>query len=295
MIDNIETKQYKFKISDVLITVDIDQSLSNINYLDKPDIKSYIKYHHYHMGHELFFVEDTPLMLFSDIKASEYKNCILSIPPKFNHFSYRQKDYRLVFSFSFDTKNTSNFAVFLKKLSESGAPQKLEKDELVMSYMRELSDITSRKSSISDEIVVSLLKLIFYKIYTLNTHKQIEATLSPKESFTLKIDKIISSFQDDINLQTVANALHLSTKQASRIIRKIYNKPLSDLLTEKRLAVASLLLRHSNNTISEIVEYINFPSESYFYIQFKKAYGCTPHKYKKLYATEVIHGNNLDI
>lgn len=281
MPSNIKTKQYKFKMNNVQICVDIDNSFSIINYLEQAKATSYINNQHYHIVHELFFIEECPLTLFSDNITLDYKDCILSIPPKFSHFSYRQKDYRLLFSFTYDEKNTNNFAVFLKTLSESGAARKLEKDELVMSYVRELSNLISYNDSTNDEIVVSLLKLIFYKIYNLNTHKQNEANLSINESYILKIDNIINSFQDDITLQTVADALHLSTKQASRIITKNYNKPLSALLTEKRLTVASLLLRHTDKTISEIVEYINFPSESYFYLQFKKAYGCTPHKYKK--------------
>ncbi len=284
MPGNIETKQYKFKMNNVHICVDIDNSFSVINHPEQAKAASFIKYQHYHIAHELFFIEDCPLTLFSNNTTSDYKDCILSIPPKFSHTSCRQKDYRLLFSFTSDGKNANNFALFLKALSESSTPQKLEKDELVMSYVRELSNLISYNDSTNDEIVVSLLKLIFYKIYTLNTHKRSETNLSTNESYILKIDNIISSFQDDITLQTVADALHLSTKQASRIITKNYKKTLSALLMEKRLTVASLLLRHTDKTISEIVEYINFPSESYFYLQFKKAYGCTPYKYKKMQA-----------
>lgn len=284
MFDNIETRQYKFKMNNVNITVDLDNSFSGITFDHKPDIMSYIKYQHYHIAHELFFVEDSPLTVFTDNKATDYKNCVLNIPPKFRHLSFRQKDYRIFFSFSCDEKATGNFAQFMNTLSDFSVPQKLETDELIMSYVRELSAFILSKNSMTDEIVISLLKLIFYKIYTLNTHKQTDKPLSTNESHILKIDNIIQYFQNDINLQTVADTLHLSTKQTSRIITKTYKKPLSALLAEKRLSVACLLLRHTDNTISEIVEYINFPSESYFYMQFKKTYGCTPHKYKKMYA-----------
>lgn len=58
-------------------------------------------------------------------------------------------------------------------------------------------------------------------------------------------------------------------------------------MIEKRLSVATELLLRSDKTIQEIVEYVNFPSERYFYSQFKKAFNCTPYKYKKLKTKEI--------
>ena len=287
MFKNIETKQYRFKMNNVTITVDLDSSFHKLSFADEPNMISYIKYQHYHIAHELFFVEESPITLLADGKAYEYKNCILSIPPKFNHLSFRQKDYRILFSFSYDEEKSNSFANFLKTIGDSSSPQKLEIDSDIISYIRELSNIVTSKSSMSEEVALSILKLIFYKIYVLNTHKQNDSAPSTSESYILKIDKIINSFQNDINLQTVADSLHLSTKQTSRIIAKAYKKSLSELLKEKRLNVACLLLRHTDKTISEIVEYVNFPSESYFYFQFKKTFGCTPYKYKKIKDTEL--------
>ncbi len=286
MFGNIQSKNYKFKINNVLITVDVDNSFSKVNHPYKADIMSYIRYQHYHMIHELFFIKDSPLSVFSSDKTVKYDNCAVCIPPKLNHLSFREKGYRILFAYTCDDKNTSNFAKFMKSLSDFPTPRKLETDEVIMVYMQELAKVLSSKTSVNDEIVVALLKLIFYKLYKLNTTNQNEIVHSSNQSYILKIDAMINQYQKDINLQTIADVLHLSTKQASRIIIKTYKKSLSVLLTEKRLNVACLLLRYTDYTISEIVEYINFPSESYFYQQFKKAYGCTPYKYKKMHLTQ---------
>ena len=53
------------------------------------------------------------------------------------------------------------------------------------------------------------------------------------------------------------------------------------MLCERRLSVAASLLKNTDMSIAQIVEYINFPSESYFYARFKKAYGITPASYRK--------------
>ncbi len=289
---NIETKQYRFKMNSVTITVDLDNSFHNHRFPNEPDTISYIKYQHYHMAHELFFVEESPITLLTDDNIFEYKNCILSIPPKFSHLSIRQKGYRILFSFTYDEEKNSNFADFLKNLGSSDSPKKLKTDSYIMACLQELLNILVSKNSMSEEIAIAVLKLIFYKMYALNSHKQNDVVPSTNESYILKIDKmLISSFQNDINLKTVADYLHLSTKQTSRIIAKTYNKTLSTLLREKRLNAACHLLRHTDKTISEIVEFINFPSESYFYLQFKKTYGCTPYKYKKMKNKE-LHAEN---
>ena len=101
------------------------------------------------------------------------------------------------------------------------------------------------------------------------------------DSYLVTIDKVLNDYQQKIDLKALAKELNLSTKQASRIIRKNYKTTLSDLLTKKRLSVACSLLTNSNMPIIDIVEYINFPSESYFYSQFKKLYNCTPLQYRK--------------
>ncbi len=280
MFDKDETKNYKFKLDGVAITADIDGSFTDFSFSTAPDIVSYIEYRHYHVAYELFLIEEEPTTILSDSISEEYRNCILIIPPKYDHLSFRKKDYRMLFSFSSEKNKKSGFADFLRELEASSAPTKLIIDEKITTYMHELSRLLSSYDPISEEITATLLKLIFYKMYTLNAHRPENKPLSKNESYILQIDNIINSFEKHIDLGTVASALHLSKKQASRIIAKAYNKPLSQLLTEKRLDAASLLLLHTDKTVSEIVEEVGFPSESYFYSTFKKAYGCTPNKYK---------------
>lgn len=80
--------------------------------------------------------------------------------------------------------------------------------------------------------------------------------------------------------QAIADNLCLSLWQASRTVHKYYNKSPSELLLERKLTVACRLLQYTDSTVAQIVENLDFSSESYFYSQFKKAYGCTPGEYK---------------
>lgn len=281
MPKNFKTERYRFKLCDILFNVDLDSSFFSKTTPVISDVLCKIKQEHYHVTQELFFIGEDPLTVFYDDKSVEYKNCILCIPAKFCHFSSRNNDYRITFSYSYTEKTGKSFEEFFKNICNSPTPIKLETDEKVLTYVSELYDIFISDSYVNEEIATSLLKLIFYKMYTLNTQKQNGSSTLVNESYLLTIDAIINSFQDDINLQTIADALHLSTKQTSRIILKAYNKSLSQLLIEKRLSVACQLLRQTDSSISDIVKHVNFPSESYFYHKFKKEFGCTPYKYKK--------------
>ncbi len=274
------SKTYKFKIEDATVTVTVDVSFSDSCNLSKTDFVSTINYQHCHPVYEMFFIKENALTLFSEGKATEYTNCALCIPPNLNHHSFRQDDHRILFSYKC-AKGTGDFARFINNFSAMSQPFKLKTNPSLMQYIEDFSRQFFLGSNFPGEIAECFFKIVFYKLYELNAKAKKKTTPSAKESYLAEIENIVNYFQNDIDLKTVANALNLSTKQTSRIIVKNYQKPLSALMTEKRLSIACILLKYTNSTISEIVEFVHFPSESYFYSSFKKAYGCTPYKYKK--------------
>ncbi len=271
---------YKFKIADTRISVIIDDYYI-INH-QKQDIKTALLQNnmHYHAVYEMFFVSSSPLLLLTDNESLEYKNCVVCIPPFFRHRSYGNNIHKVFFSVDGLEKATSDFSQFISDYFTAQKPFEFAISEPIEFCINEIELLLKNKNSINNEVIESLLKLIFYYVYLENFKNENKETFSGNESYLIKIDSIINHYQNDINLKTVADELCLSTKQASRIIKKNFKKPLSDLVTEKRLYVACDLLKNSQKSISEIVEHINFSSETYFYYQFKKNYGCTPSEYR---------------
>jgi AraC-like DNA-binding protein len=135
--------------------------------------------------------------------------------------------------------------------------------------------------TISGEIISALFKLIFCDIYENNMSPDLLQPEAKNDSYFITIDRIITNYHKDVNLKILSEKLNLSTKQTSRIVRKYYKMTLSELICKKRLGVASELLINSDMPISDIIEHINFPSESYFFARFKKEYGLTPLKYRE--------------
>ena len=109
-------------------------------------------------------------------------------------------------------------------------------------------------------------------------------TKSPSSflKYIAQIEVIASRiYTEDIKLATIAKELFLSERQVARIIKKAYNCSLSTWIINKKLSVASDLLKNSNKSIAEIIEELNFKTESYFFMLFKQLYGCTPLTYRK--------------
>lgn len=281
---------YSFTLGGVKINADIDVSLSSLT-IDTTYL-SWANEHktlHSHPMHELFFVFDNPMYVKTAYGTTEYRNCILCIPPKFEHCSIRSTDYRIVCSLNFKESGSSDFGSFFARLFSSDDITAVGsiRGEL-KTYLEELCyTLYHGKSDIENEAAVSALKLIFYHIYLSGAESK-EQLNDNKESYYLLTSHIVTGSVDGdepITIGTIADALHLSKKQASRIIYKYYGKPLSEVLLDAKLKRAVYLLTATDIPISEVAGQSNFHSENYFYTKFKETYGETPLHYRKKHRT----------
>lgn len=286
MFENFFSYSYNFTFDEHKFEVDIDDSLSAVERNKKyPNLQQSPL--HSHPMHEFFFVFDSPLYIETDEGETEYKNCIVMVPPRVEHRATRTNDYRFLFSCSIKDSRKTPFTEFMKNiLAEDKIFVINQMTDEVKTYLDELNYITeTQKDEIGRDLSISVLKLIFHHIFTFFTliDKRSDDSYVPSDSYYLIIAKTISYYpQKNVNLATIADALHLSQKQTSRIIKKYYGKSLSEVLLDERLKYAKSLLKSSSLSVSEIATSSRFHSENYFYQCFKRKYGCTPLKYRKL-------------
>lgn len=90
-------------------------------------------------------------------------------------------------------------------------------------------------------------------------------------------------YKEKIYLEDVAERLGITTTYLSRLFKRETGESFADYLIRIRVERAANLLIYSEESISYIAEYVNFPNQSYLGKMFKKVKGMTPNEYRKKY------------
>jgi AraC-like DNA-binding protein len=88
--------------------------------------------------------------------------------------------------------------------------------------------------------------------------------------------------KEGVTLSEIADEVYLSKRQVSRIISKEYGCSLPELINNKRLKAAEILLRTKNLSVARVADEVGISSSGYFYTLFKAKYGVTPLQYRKM-------------
>lgn len=96
-------------------------------------------------------------------------------------------------------------------------------------------------------------------------------------------DFIEKHYREKIHLEDIADHLGLNPSYLSRIFSQEMGMKMQDYIIRERVGHAANMLKYSELKISEIGDYVNFPSQSYFGKMFKKYMEMTPAKYRNLY------------
>ncbi|UOK58539.1 AraC family transcriptional regulator [Bacillus sp. OVS6] len=87
-------------------------------------------------------------------------------------------------------------------------------------------------------------------------------------------------YQEDINLQDIADRFFLSREYISRKFKQDYQATLTDYLTNIRMEKAKKLLENPYLKIYEVAYGVGYQNEKYFSKVFKKQVGLTPNEYR---------------
>lgn len=92
-------------------------------------------------------------------------------------------------------------------------------------------------------------------------------------------------YREKLYLEDVADKIGISPSYLSRCFRKDMGLTFQEYLTRVRLDRASNLLKYSELTLTQIAEYVNFPSQSYFGRVFREHTQMTPKQYRDRFKT----------
>lgn len=99
------------------------------------------------------------------------------------------------------------------------------------------------------------------------------------------LDKVLSyidsHYNEKITTSDLADMCYLSEGYFCRFFKKITGRTASDYIAELRVKKASIMLKNTDSSISEIASQTGFDDANYFARVFKKVNGITPSEYRK--------------
>ncbi len=105
-----------------------------------------------------------------------------------------------------------------------------------------------------------------------------------EESFENKIVittlKYIEENYKNGTLNSISSKLNQPYYKISKLLKEFTGLTFKELLQEKKIQKASVLLKNSNYSIESIVDEVGYENASYFYKIFKKKFGISPKKYR---------------
>ena len=107
--------------------------------------------------------------------------------------------------------------------------------------------------------------------------------LSP--SFPLALARVLRHVRanltrEDLTLAATAEAAFLSPNYLAHLVRKETGSTFTDLVTERRIALAQSLLAHTSRRIADIARSVGFRDEGYFARRFRARVGVSPKAYR---------------
>ncbi len=210
-------------------------------------------------AHKLEFSHDIDGFIFlftSEFYLSQQKNNnrLLEFP---FFFSAEQKNPPLLL-------NNSADSLFLKGL-----------------FSRSCYETTHSKHQTS-ELIRSFLDLILLTCNNLYPDK-LRSIHTKKGHILVKrfLCLIEENYQKNLRINDYASLLAITPNHLTQMVKQVTGKTSIELLQEKLIVEVKRLLIHSNASISEISQIMNYPDQSYFTKFFKKYTGITPLQYRK--------------
>lgn len=94
-------------------------------------------------------------------------------------------------------------------------------------------------------------------------------------------DYVGSHYREKIYQADIAEKMGISASYLSRLFKRETGMKLQDYIVQVRLKHAADLLKYSNESIANIAEYVNFPSQSYMGRMFKAYLHMSPGQYRQ--------------
>lgn len=150
-------------------------------------------------------------------------------------------------------------------------PHQVDLLKLTLQYASLLEKCKTR------EDIVETMSWIMNDLMTLREEPRLAQSVVEKAK-----KYILDNYQEEIRLETVAKAVHLSPSYFSALFKKTTGCSFAKYLTRTRITKAKELLENTEFSITEIALQVGFNEPAYFTAVFRRNVGMTPLLYRKL-------------
>lgn len=233
---------------------------------------------HCHADYELHLLLDGTCSVHveSNIYALKSGDALLIAPGQYHHPLQVSEDFqRLCLSFSVSPGELS------RALANAAAPCRvfsMDFRESAVGILRELFSSSPYRSTLLHGYLEQLLVFLLRKLEIAPN----SAVVPPESDWrTGVIDDYFETHITDGSETELAQLLHLSTRQLSRVLQRDYGMSFRQKRTGARMDYAGFLLRTTEQSISQICASVGYQSEAVFYRNFKEHFGISPLQYRK--------------
>lgn len=158
---------------------------------------------------------------------------------------------------------------------------RLQENEQVENLMENM--VESMLHGYVNEDIINQYSMGIVFLHLLNHLENLShnSSMDYKETVVQAVLGYINSDCKNASLTRIAEDTHQSMTALSKLIKQKTGYNFQELLQRKRFQMAVHLLCDTKLSIEEIVLDVGYENQSYFFRQFKKRYGMTPHKYRK--------------
>lgn len=243
-----------------------------------------IELFHTHSWFEIFCATKQPITLyFEDHVCRLAPGEAIIIPPGLYHYAIFPdlEDKEFAFDFSVQYLEKSETARTLQGLLPTNTARKLQINHVCENLINYLINALDNRNSVLCGTYLLALLLNFSQCNDPSLPTARESSTDNKASRIYKIEQaIFTHFTGQLPIKRLAEELHLSQRQVSRIIQQHYGTSYRSKNKDLRMQAAARKLQRGM-PIAQVATEEGYNSLSAFYTAFRKTFGMTPAQYQK--------------
>ena len=253
---------------------------------------------HYHDAYEIYLqLEGKRYAFYDNIWYTlERGDLVIFKPFDIHYFESRESDYYERYGLNFQLDKLSLILsneekhMLLEKLNPCVVRLTEERTQILYSYFKRTDSLMGKKGFLSEKLLYSsLLLLIAYAVECIDGSSITEGhTVAPQIISALQY--INKHYAQDISLEDISVAAHMSKYYFCRQFHEATGATALEYLNNVRLTKVHNLLLNTKMTIDDIAVKTGFSSASTLGRAFKRVYGSSPGKFRKLKSCTDAHG-----